>query len=297
MHDLFCTFCKIHTLLSQKGSQVRPTPTEGVIPPLIQPVVTTGWYDQYVPTEAPTTLSTAVIGKKVWRDERREKRLKKKRRRMRQQRRLLQEKEMKDQQARANQEEPVQQPEKRMGWQLLKAYDRRRQEAEMIAAGIPISLLNTRGGPHEDHIVRGAASSSVFGGQREHHQPCEQRKCSSDEGVSGNDGCEYDPRSKRIGKYLIRFPPIFDRFVLNPRQRNSLKSQEEQQKQQQQQQQQQRQQQDQQQQPGPSRLFVESGAEAGALPRDEIRSVVENEENASKKRVTFKIMSYQTSDN
>ena len=37
---------------------------------MVQPVVTTGWDDRYVPTEAPTTLSTAVVGKKVWKSKR-----------------------------------------------------------------------------------------------------------------------------------------------------------------------------------------------------------------------------------
>ena len=60
-----------------------------MVPPLVQPVVTTGWYDQYVPTEVPTTLSTAVIGKKIWRNEKTKERMKRKRRRARKRKKML----------------------------------------------------------------------------------------------------------------------------------------------------------------------------------------------------------------
>ena len=42
-------------------------PTEYENTPLCtsDPVVTTGWYDRYIPTAGPTTLSTAVVGRKV----------------------------------------------------------------------------------------------------------------------------------------------------------------------------------------------------------------------------------------
>ena len=171
---------------------MRPTPAEGVIPPLVQPVVTTGWYDQYVPTEAPTTLSTAVIGKKVWRDERREKRLKKKRRQRRRQRRLMQEKERLEMEAKAQNPTPSQ--EKRKGWQILKAYDKRNQELE---------LLRSVGGPS--------------GEMRRY--PDEHLGYSSRSEMSSNDGTSKGS-VKRIGKYEIRFPQVFDKFLF-PGKRNS----------------------------------------------------------------------------
>lgn len=256
---------------------MRPTPTEGVIPPLVQPVVTTGWYDQYVPTEAPTTLSTAVIGKKVWRDERREKRLKKKRRRMGRQRRLLQqEKEKKEQEARAhrNQEEPVQ--EKRKGWQLLKAYDKRRQEAELLKAGIAVCSLDKqqqqRVGPggyiSEDHVISSLRSSTNSYGQSYSDQTADYD----------------DPRAKRIGKYIIRFPPVFDRFTLTQRQRNNIKSSETQHQTQKQQQQQQQQQ-------------IRRRQETFFEGRDPTYSATEQDsERPARKHVTFKIMSYPTAE-
>ena len=262
------------------GSQVQPTPTEGVIPPLVQPVVTTGWYDQYVPTEAPTTLSTAVIGRKVWRDERREKRLKKKRRRIRRQRRLLQqEKEKKEQEAHAHlhQEEPIQ--EKRKGWQLLKAYDKRRQEAGLLEADISVCSLGKQQ-PQQQRIGTGDRSS-------EDHIISSLQSSTNNYGQSYSDQkTDYDdPRSKRIGRYIIKFPPIFDRFTLSQRQRNDIKSCETQHQQQQQQQQRQQQQQQ-----------IRRHEETLFEGRDPCYSVTGGSERPARKHVTFKIMSYPTAE-
>lgn len=80
------------------AQSIRPALDDTVVLPLIQPVVTTGWYDRFVPKEAPTTLSTAVIGKKIWADERREKRLKRRRRKARRRKKML------EQQRKAQQE-------------------------------------------------------------------------------------------------------------------------------------------------------------------------------------------------
>ena len=68
---------------------IHPTPEEAVVPPLVQPVVTTGWYDRYAPTEAPTTLSTAVIGKKIWRNEKTKNKMERRRRRARKRKKML----------------------------------------------------------------------------------------------------------------------------------------------------------------------------------------------------------------
>ena len=66
---------------------MEPLPSADLSPPLVEPVVTTGWYDGYVPTEAPTTLSTAVVGRKVWKRRRQTKQEKKRRRKIKAKRR------------------------------------------------------------------------------------------------------------------------------------------------------------------------------------------------------------------